>query len=140
MAVHRNLLRLLGFCMTPTELLLVYHYMSMVALHHVYELQIYSWMMRAVVGDWVLAKHMGYEDTQVTTAILGTIGHIAPEYLSTGRYSEKTDVFGFGVMLLELVTGQRAYDLARLEKGNEVMLLEWVIDGINPAVITKKKP
>ncbi|KAI3805103.1 hypothetical protein L1987_27158 [Smallanthus sonchifolius] len=128
MAVHRNLLRLLGFCMTPTERLLVYPYMvngSVASCLRAANIFLDD-EFEAVVGDWVLAKHMGYEDTQVTTAILGTIGHMAPEYLSTGRYSEKTDVFGFGVMLLELVTGQQAYDLARLEKDNEVMLLEWV--------------
>ena len=61
----------------------------------------------AVVGDFGLAKLMDYKDTHVTTAVRGTIGHIAPEYLSTGKSSEKTDVFGFGIMLLELITGQR---------------------------------
>lgn len=80
----------------------------------------------AVVGDFGLAKLMNYKDTHVTTAVHGTIGHIAPEYLSTGRSSEKTNVFGYGVMLLELITGQRAYDLARLDKDDEVMLLDWV--------------
>lgn len=80
----------------------------------------------AVVGDFGLAKLMNYKDTHVTTAVHGTIGHIAPEYLSTGRSSEKSDVFGYGVMLLELITGQRAYDLARLDKDDEVMLLDWV--------------
>ena len=80
----------------------------------------------AVVGDFGLARLMDYKDTHVTTGVRGTIGHIPPEYLSTGRSSEKTDVFGYGMMLLELITGQRAYDLARLEKDNDVMLLDWV--------------
>ncbi|KAJ4867593.1 BRASSINOSTEROID INSENSITIVE 1-associated receptor kinase 1 [Raphanus sativus] len=69
---------------------------------------------------------MDYKDTHVTTAVRGTIGHIAPEYLSTGKSSEKTDVFGYGVMLLELITGQRAFDLARLANDDDVMLLDWV--------------
>ncbi|KAA8539276.1 hypothetical protein F0562_025968 [Nyssa sinensis] len=68
---------------------------------------------------------MDYKDTHVTTAVCGTIGHIAPEYLSTGNSSEKTDVFGYGVMLLELITGQRAFDLARLANDDDVMLLDW---------------
>jgi brassinosteroid insensitive 1-associated receptor kinase 1 len=80
----------------------------------------------AVVGDFGLAKLMDYKDTHVTTAVRGTIGHIAPEYLSTGKSSEKTDVFGYGVMLLELITGQRAFDLARLANDDDVMLLDWV--------------
>lgn len=80
----------------------------------------------AVVGDFGLAKLMDYKDTHVTTAVRGTIGHIAPEYLSTGKSSEKTDCFGYGVMLLELITGQRAFDLARLANDDDVMLLDWV--------------
>ncbi|GMP39089.1 hypothetical protein CsSME_00010063 [Camellia sinensis var. sinensis] len=55
---------------------------------------------------------MDYKDIHVTTVVHGTIGHIASEYLSTGKSSEKTDVFGYGVMILELITGQRAFDLA----------------------------
>ncbi|KAK1381552.1 Brassinosteroid insensitive 1-associated receptor kinase 1 [Heracleum sosnowskyi] len=69
---------------------------------------------------------MDNKDTHVTTAVRGTIGHIAPEYLSTGQSSEKTDCFGYGVMLLELITGQRAFDLARLATDDNVMLLDWV--------------
>jgi len=80
-----------------------------------------------VVGDFGLAKLMDYKDTHVTTAVRGTIGHIAPEYLSTGKSSEKTDVFGYGIMLLELITGQRAFDLARLANDDDVMLLDWVM-------------
>lgn len=80
----------------------------------------------AVVGDFGLAKLMNYKDTHVTTAVRGTIGHIPPEYLSSGKSSEKTDVFGYGVTLLELVTGQKAFDLARLAKDDDVMLLDWV--------------
>eukprot|EP01018_Ginkgo_biloba_P023730 Gb_15741 [translate_table: standard] len=82
-------------------------------------------VFEAVVGDFGLAKLMDYKDTHVTTNVRGTIGHIAPEYLSTGKSSEKTDVFGYGVMLLELITGQRAFDLARLANDDDVMLLDW---------------
>ena len=80
----------------------------------------------AFLGNFGLAKLMNSEDTHVTTSIVGTIGHIAPEYLSTGKCSEKTDVFGYGIMLLELITGQRVFDLARLAIDDDVMLLDWV--------------
>nr|ABK25941.1 unknown [Picea sitchensis] len=69
---------------------------------------------------------MDYKDTHVTTNVCGTIGHIAPEYLSTGKSSEKTDVFAYGIMLLEIITGQRAFDLARLASDDDIMLLDWV--------------
>jgi len=81
----------------------------------------------AVVGHFNLAKLMDHKDTDVTTAVRGTIGHIAPEYLSTGKCSQKSDVFAYGMMLLELITGQRAFDLARLANDDDVMLLDWVI-------------
>ncbi|KAJ8767927.1 hypothetical protein K2173_020867 [Erythroxylum novogranatense] len=170
LAVHRNLLRLFGFCMTPTERLLVYPYMAngsvasclrerkesepplnwpirkrialgaargLAYLHDHCDPKIIHRDVKAanilldeeyeaVVGDFGLAKLMDYKDTHVTTAVRGTIGHIAPEYLSTGKSSEKTDVFGYGVTLLELITGQRAFDLARLANDDDVMLLDWV--------------
>ncbi|KAI4299066.1 hypothetical protein L6164_032559 [Bauhinia variegata] len=170
MAVHRNLLRLRGFCMTPTERLLVYPFMANGSVASCLRDRPQSqpaleWSIRkrislgsarglaylhdhcnpkiihrdvkaanilldedyeAVVGDFGLAKLMDYKDTHVTTAVRGTIGHIAPEYLSTGKSSEKTDVFGYGVMLLEIITGQRAFDLARLANDDDVMLLDWV--------------
>ena len=80
----------------------------------------------AVVGDFGLAKLVDVRKTNVTTQVRGTMGHIAPEYLSTGKSSERTDVFGYGIMLLELVTGQRAIDFSRLEEEDEVLLLDHV--------------
>jgi len=79
----------------------------------------------AVVGDFGLAKLLDQRDSHVTTAVRGTVGHIAPEYLSTGQSSEKTDVFGFGILLLELITGQKALDAGnvQVQKG---MILDWV--------------
>ncbi|KAG6479475.1 hypothetical protein ZIOFF_062941 [Zingiber officinale] len=79
----------------------------------------------AVVGDFGLAKLLDHQESHVTTAVRGTVGHIAPEYLSTGQSSEKTDVFGFGILLLELVTGQKALDFGRLANQKGVML-DWV--------------
>ncbi|XP_073148752.1 BRASSINOSTEROID INSENSITIVE 1-associated receptor kinase 1-like [Henckelia pumila] len=128
-AVHPNLLRLCGFCMTPTEWLLVYPCMAngdvALCLRERPESQApLDWPIRkrialgsarglaylhdhcdpkiihgdvkaanifldedleAIVGDFGLAKLMHREDTHVTTAVHGTIGHIAPEYLSTGE-------------------------------------------------------
>lgn len=82
--------------------------------------------LEPVLGDFGLAKLMDTKVTHVTTQIRGTMGHIAPEYLSTGKSSEKTDVFGYGITLLELVTGQRAIDLSRLDEEEDVLLLDHV--------------
>ncbi|CAN0853508.1 Probable LRR receptor-like serine/threonine-protein kinase At5g45780 [Linum grandiflorum] len=154
LALHRNLLRLYGFCMTPEERMLVYPYMpngsaadrlretfgdrpclswnrririalgaarGLLYLHEQCNPRIIHRDVKAanilldesfeaVVGDFGLAKLLDRMDSHVTTAVRGTIGHIAPEYLSTGQSSEKTDVFGFGILLLELITGQKALD------------------------------
>jgi serine/threonine protein kinase len=81
----------------------------------------------AVVGDFGLAKLMAYKDTHVTTDARGTPGYIAPENLSTRKTSEKTDVYGYGMMLFELITGQSAYDLGGLaKKDDDMMLHDWV--------------
>jgi serine/threonine protein kinase len=79
----------------------------------------------AIVGDFGLAKLLDHRDSHVTTAVRGTVGHIAPEYLSTGQSSEKTDVFGFGILLLELTTGQTALEFGKATNQKGAML-DWV--------------
>ena len=79
----------------------------------------------AIVGDFGLAKLLDHADSHVTTAVRGTVGHIAPEYLSTGQSSEKTDVFGFGILLIELITGMRALEFGKTVSQKGAML-EWV--------------
>ncbi|KAG6501005.1 hypothetical protein ZIOFF_040870 [Zingiber officinale] len=165
LAVHRNLLRLCGFCMTGTERLLVYPYMSngsvasrlkgkppldwttrkrialgagrgLLYLHEQCDPKIIHRDVKAgnillddyceaIVGDFGLAKLLDHRDSHVTTAVRGTVGHIAPEYLSTGQSSEKTDVFGFGILLLELITGRTALEFGKSvnQKGT---MLDWV--------------
>lgn len=80
----------------------------------------------AVLGDFGLAKLVDEMLTHVTTQVRGTMGHIAPEYLTTGKSSEKTDVFGYGITLLEIITGQRAIDFYRLDEEEDVLLLDHV--------------
>ncbi|KAK9950321.1 hypothetical protein M0R45_005818 [Rubus argutus] len=169
-AVHRNLLRLIGFCTTSSERILVYPFMKNLSvayrlrdrkpgekgldwptrkriafgaahgleyLHEYCNPKIIHRDLKAanilldddfepVLGDFGLAKLVDTKATHVTTQVRGTMGHIAPEYLSTGKSSEKTDVFGYGITLLELVTGQRAIDLARLEEEEDVLLLDHI--------------
>ncbi|KAL8477225.1 hypothetical protein ACS0TY_029498 [Phlomoides rotata] len=64
----------------------------------------------AMVADFGLAKLTTDNHTHVSTRVMGTFGYLAPEYASSGKLSEKSDVFSFGVMLLELITGRRPID------------------------------
>ncbi|XP_057535845.1 proline-rich receptor-like protein kinase PERK15 [Amaranthus tricolor] len=67
----------------------------------------------AKVADFGLAKFSFDTDTHVSTRVMGTFGYLAPEYASSGKLTEKSDVFSFGVVLLELITGRRPVDKAR---------------------------
>ncbi|KAK7250868.1 hypothetical protein RIF29_33601 [Crotalaria pallida] len=65
----------------------------------------------AKVADFGLAKLTTDNNTHVSTRVMGTFGYLAPEYASSGKLTDKSDVFSFGVMLLELITGKRPIDL-----------------------------
>ncbi|KAL8206195.1 hypothetical protein R6Q57_009746 [Mikania cordata] len=64
----------------------------------------------AKVADFGLAKITSDVATHVSTRVMGTFGYLAPEYASSGKLTEKSDVFSYGVMLLELITGRRPVD------------------------------
>nr|XP_018629339.1 proline-rich receptor-like protein kinase PERK15 isoform X2 [Nicotiana tomentosiformis] len=67
----------------------------------------------AKVADFGLARLNYDTDTHVSTRVMGTFGYLAPEYALTGKLTDKSDVFSFGVMLLEIITGRRPIDKAQ---------------------------
>jgi len=77
----------------------------------------------AMVADFGLAKLTSVNHTHVSTRVMGTFGYLAPEYASSGKLTEKSDVFSYGVMLLELLTGRRPGD--RSSYGQDG-LVDWV--------------
>lgn len=85
----------------------------------------------ARVADFGLAK-LAADVTHVTTRVMGTFGYLAPEYASSGKLTEKSDVFSYGVVLLELVTGRKPVDASQ-PLGDE-SLVEWARPLLNEAL------
>ncbi|KAL0552076.1 hypothetical protein IC582_011171 [Cucumis melo] len=78
----------------------------------------------AKLSDFGLAKEgpMG-DQTHVSTRVMGTYGYAAPEYVMTGHLTARSDVYGFGVVLLEMLIGRRVMDKTRPSR--EHNLVEW---------------
>lgn len=75
----------------------------------------------ARVSDFGLAKLLEDEKSHITTIVAGTFGYLAPEYMHSGRATEKTDVYSFGVLVLEIVSGKRPTDASYIEKGLNIV-------------------
>lgn len=76
--------------------------------------------MNGRLGDFGLARMHGHDKVGSTTRVVGTVGYLAPEVIRTGRASAQTDVFGFGVLILEVLCGRRP-----MEEGKQ-HLIDWV--------------
>uniref|UniRef100_A0ACD5XMX5 Uncharacterized protein n=1 Tax=Avena sativa TaxID=4498 RepID=A0ACD5XMX5_AVESA len=75
------------------------------------------------VSDFGMAKVLGPGSSYVTTRVMGTFGYVAPEYASTGMLNESSDIYSFGVLLMELISGRSPVDYNR--PAGEVNLVEW---------------
>ncbi|CAN8314101.1 unnamed protein product [Cochlearia groenlandica] len=169
---HRNLVRLLGFCIQGQEKLLIYEFIKNASLDHfIFDLkkrQVLDWGMRskmiggvargllylhedsrfriihrdlkasnilldqemnAKIADFGLAKLFDTSQTtthRFTSRIAGTYGYMAPEYALHGQFSVKTDVFSFGVLVIEIITGKRNNNGGSNDDKDGEDLLSWV--------------
>ncbi|PAN24973.2 hypothetical protein PAHAL_4G230700 [Panicum hallii] len=153
---HRNLVPLLGYCRRKGELLLVYDYMpngsldkylygkdGKTTLDWTKRFQIIQGVASGLlylhednvrldartngrIGDFGLARLYDHGTIPEATHVVGTIGYLAPELARTGNATPLTDVFAFGMFILEVICGQRPIKI-NTEDG-QLILVDWVLE------------
>ncbi|CAA0396009.1 unnamed protein product [Arabidopsis thaliana] len=169
---HRNLVRLIGFCIEGQERILVYEFIKNASLDNfIFDLkkrQLLDWGVRykmiggvargllylhedsryriihrdlkasnilldqemnPKIADFGLAKLFDTDQTSThrfTSKIAGTYGYMAPEYAIYGQFSVKTDVFSFGVLVIEIITGKGNNNGRSNDDEDAENLLSWV--------------
>lgn len=81
--------------------------------------------LSAHLSDFGLARLLGDTETHATTDVAGTFGYVAPEYAMTCRLSDKADVYSYGVVLLELLSGKRVLDQTFSNYGDGFNIVGW---------------
>ncbi|GKV19257.1 hypothetical protein SLEP1_g29543 [Rubroshorea leprosula] len=166
---HRNLVRLLGFCLEGKERLLIYELVpnasldnfifdpiksakvdwgrwykiiggiarGLLYLHEDSQLRVIHCDLKPnnvlldeemdpKISDFGMARLFVVDDTHVTTnRVVGTYGYMAPEYIKHGHFSLKIDVFSFGVMILEIVSGQKNNSPHGEKNATNLISLAW---------------
>ncbi|XP_054782062.1 proline-rich receptor-like protein kinase PERK15 [Prosopis cineraria] len=84
------------------------------------------------VADFGLARLCSLESQVLMSRIMGTFGYLAPEYAASGKLTEKSDVFSFGVVLLELITGRKP--VGNAEHFPNGSMVDWAAPLLSEAV------
>ncbi|KAB2011412.1 hypothetical protein ES319_D09G018200v1 [Gossypium barbadense] len=87
---------------------------------------------RAKVSDFGTSRSVALEQTHLTTRVQGTFGYMDPEYFRSSQFTEKSDVFSFGVVLIELLTGQKPISA---EQSEPVRSLNSLFNILDPMVV-----
>ncbi|XP_031132200.1 cysteine-rich receptor-like protein kinase 2 [Ipomoea triloba] len=81
---------------------------------------------QAKIADFGLARSFQDDKSHISTAIAGTLGYMAPEYLANGQLTEKADIYSFGVLLLEIVTGRQNNRSKNTEYADSIVNIAWM--------------
>ncbi|GKD03958.1 putative receptor-like protein kinase, partial [Tanacetum coccineum] len=82
--------------------------------------------MNAKIADFGMARLFKQDETQAKTSrIVGTRAYMPPEYIINGHFSVKTDVYSFGVLVLEIVAGQRNHGFQTGETIQNLLSFAW---------------
>jgi len=81
--------------------------------------------MNPKISDFGLARLFGEQSHVTTNRVVGTFGYMAPEYALCGKYSIKSDIYSFGVLILEIITGRRNSDSYNSDQAVDLPSLIW---------------
>ncbi|CAN6222369.1 unnamed protein product [Urochloa humidicola] len=90
--------------------------------------------MNGRLGDFGLARLYDHGVDPQTTHVVGTLGYIAPELARTGKATPVTDVYAFGVFVLEVTCGRRPINQSA--EDNQLMLVDWVLEHWQKGLLT----
>ncbi|KAI3731051.1 hypothetical protein L1987_62234 [Smallanthus sonchifolius] len=99
--------------------------------------------MRPKISDFGLARMFKEEESEANTKrVVGTLGYISPEYAVNGLYSVKSDVFSFGVLMLEIVSGKKNRGFVHEDHDDNLLGHAWRLykEGNEGSLPSPKKP